>query len=57
MIDGAPGHESERLLLFDYNERQYRLTFTPYEPAQPELTGTMAALVRLVTQSLRFLPK
>ena len=55
MVDGAPGHETERLLLFDHDDRRYQLAFTPYDPAQPELTGAMAELVTLVTQSFRFL--
>src|SRR5690606_28010884 len=36
--------------------RHYRLTFTPYDPAQPELTEAMKALILQVTQSFRFLP-
>lgn len=56
MVDGAPGYESERSLIYDHDGRQYRLAFTPYDPEQPELTGAMAELVTLVTQSFRFLP-
>lgn len=56
MIDGAPGHELERLLLVDHEDRLYQFSFTPYDPAEPELTGAMQALIQKVTQSFRFLP-
>jgi hypothetical protein len=56
MIDGAPGHELERLLFVDHEDRLYQFSFTPYDPAQPELTGVMEALIQKVTQSFRFLP-
>lgn len=56
MIDGAPGYELERLMIVDHGDRQYRLIFTPYNPAQPELTGAMDAFITQVTQSFRFLP-
>lgn len=56
MLDGAPGYEQERVLLVGHDDRHYRLTFTPYDPAQPELTEAMKALILQVTQSFRFLP-
>lgn len=56
MIDGAPGHELERLLFVDHEDRLYQFSFTPYDPAQPELTGAVQALILKVTQSFRFLP-
>ena len=56
MIDGAPGHEEGRILLVDHDDRRYLLTFSPYDRAQPELTGAMQALIQRVTQSFRFLP-
>ena len=56
IIDGAPGHELEHLLLVDHDNRRYQLTFAPYDPAQTVLSEAMKALILQVTQSFRFLP-
>mgnify|MGYP001415237807 FL=1 len=55
-LDGVPGQDLGRVLLAVHNDRLYRLTFVPADPAQGEVYAEMEALFDMVLQTWRFLP-
>ncbi len=56
MLDGVPGQDLGRVLLVVHNNRLYRLTFVPADPAQTEVYAQMEELFNMVVQTWRFLP-
>jgi hypothetical protein len=56
MLDGVPGQDLGRVLLAVHNDRLYRLTFVPADPAQTEVYAEMEELFNMVLQTWRFLP-
>ena len=55
-LDGVPGQDLGRVLLAVHNDRLYRLTFVPADPAQSEVYAQMEELFNMVIQTWRFLP-
>ena len=55
-LDGVPGQDLGRVLLAVHNDRLYRLTFVPADPAQTEVYAQMEALFTQVLNTFRFLP-
>lgn len=55
-LDGVPGQDLSRVLLAVHDDRLYRLTFVPADPAQTAVYAAMEELFEMVLQSWRFLP-
>jgi uncharacterized protein YxjI len=55
-LDGVPGQDLGRVLLAVHNDRLYRLTFVPADPAQAGVYTQMEALFAKVLSTFRFLP-
>ena len=55
-LDGVPGQDLGRVLLAVHDDRLYRLTFVPADPAQGAVYAAMEGLFEMVLQSWRFLP-
>ena len=55
-LDGVPGQDLSRVLLAVHDDRLYRLTFVPADPAQTAVYAAMEELFDMVLQSWRFLP-
>lgn len=55
-LDGVPGQDLGRVLLVAHNDRLYRLTFVPADPAQTEVYAQMEALFAQILNTFRFLP-
>ena len=55
-LDGVPGQDLGRVLLAVHNDKLYRLTFVPADPAQSEVYAEMEELFNMVLQTWRFLP-
>jgi hypothetical protein len=55
-LDGVPGQDLGRVLLVTHNDRLYRLTFVPADPAQAGVYEQMETLFRQVLNTFRFLP-
>ncbi len=56
LLDGVPGQDVGRVLLAVHNDKLYRLTFVPADPAQTEVYAQMEELFNMVVQTWRFLP-
>lgn len=56
-LDGVPGQDLGRVLLVTHNDRLYRLTFVPADPAQSPVFEQMEALFMQVLNTFRFLPE
>lgn len=55
-LDGVPGQDLGRVLLVVHDDKLYRLTFVPADPAQTEVYAQMEELFNMVIQTWRFLP-
>ncbi len=55
-LDGVPGQDLGRVLLTVHDDKLYRLTFVPADPAQSEIYAQMEELFNMVLQTWRFLP-
>ncbi len=55
-LDGVPGQDLGRVLLAVHNDKLYRLTFVPADPAQSEVYAQMEEMFNMVLQTWRFLP-
>ncbi len=56
-LDGVPGQDLGRVLLVTHNDRLFRLTFVPADPAQSPVYEQMEALFKQVLNTFRFLPE
>lgn len=56
LLDGVPGQDLGRVLLAVHDNRLYRLTFVPADPAQTDVYVQMEELFAMVIQTWRFLP-
>ena len=56
-LDGVPGQDLGRVLLAVHDDKLYRLTFVPADPAQSEVYTQMEELFNMVLQTWRFLPE
>jgi hypothetical protein len=55
VLDGVPGQDINRRVIFVHDGLLYELTFAPADPAQGDAYGQMEALYDLVVKSFRFL--
>ena len=55
-LDGVPGQDLGRVLLAVHDDRLYRLTFVPADPAQSDVYAQMEDLFAQVLATFRFLP-
>lgn len=56
-LDGVPGQDLGRVLLVVHNDRLYRLTFVPADPARSEVYARMEELFARLLNTWRFLPR
>lgn len=55
-LDGVPGQDLGRVLLVVHDDRLFRFTFVPDDPAQGNVYAEMESLFTLVMNTFRFLP-
>jgi len=56
VLDGVPGQDSSRQVVFTHAGKVYRLTFFPGDESYGEIYNQMQQVYKTVTRSFRFLP-